>query len=157
MEEVWLIIALALLVIVVWWKAKDTVLGGLDARAERIRNELQEAERLREEAQAMLAQYQKQLHEGEARAQAITRQAEQDLERQTERRNEELEAALKRRTDQAMQRIAQAEASTVRELRGRAAELAMGATRRLVTQQMQGEQAKAQLERSIGDVRQRLA
>lgn len=100
--------------------------GALDARSERIRNELQEAERLREEAQAMLAQYQKQLHDGEARAKAISRQAEQDLERQSQRRKEELDASLKRRTEQAMQRIAQAESSTVRELRGRAAELAMG-------------------------------
>lgn len=157
MEEVWLIVALVILVAVVWWKAKDSILGALDARSERIRNELQEAERLREEAQAMLAQYQKQLHEGEARAKAISRQAEQDLERQSQRRKEELDASLKRRTEQAMQRIAQAESSTVRELRGRAAELAMGATRRLVTEQMQGDQAKAQLERSIGEVRQKLA
>ena len=65
MIELILLACLVVLIVLIWKPVKKAVVGALDGRAEKIRNELDEAQRLHEEAKSLLAKYQRQLHEGE--------------------------------------------------------------------------------------------
>ncbi|MCL6609820.1 MAG: threonine--tRNA ligase, partial [Geminicoccaceae bacterium] len=92
MEYVWLTVALVILIVLVRKPFQEHVLGALDARAERIRRELDEAQRLHEEAKALLAKYQRQLYEGESLAQEILERVDVE-QRRLEARMREVVAA----------------------------------------------------------------
>src|SRR5215467_39190 len=79
--EVWVVLAVIIFAIGVWKPARRAVLGGLDSRAARIRDELDTARRLREEAQEALAGYQKQQRDAAAEAEAIIAHARAEAER----------------------------------------------------------------------------
>ena len=81
MIEFLLLICLILLFVAIWKPAKKAVLTALDGRAEKIRTDLDEAQRLHDEAKGLLAKYQAQLHEGEALAADIVTQAEAQRQR----------------------------------------------------------------------------
>lgn len=157
MTEIVLVLALAALALAVWKPATRMVFGALDERAERIRHELDEAARLREEAQALLAKYQRQLHDGEAQAERIAQRARDETERQEGVRRAQLQAALQRRTDQAMERIALEEAKAVQAVRARAAELSIEATRHLLREHLDATRAGSLVDEAIGEVGRRLA
>lgn len=157
MLELVLLVALVLLVIVVWKPVKNAVVGTLDGRAEKIRHDLDEAQRLHEEAKAMLAKYERQLHEGEKLAADITAQAEAQRQRFEERMRTDYETALKRRTDLAMERIQQEESQAVQEVRARAADLAIRTTRRILTQKVGQNEAQAMVKGAIEEVSRKLA
>jgi F-type H+-transporting ATPase subunit b len=156
-EDLVKLAALVIFLALVWRPAARFVTGALDGRAARIKAELEQAQRLREEAQTMLAKYQRELHEGEARAQAILRHAEEEADRQERLLRDKLEAAMQRRTKQAMDRIATAEARALQDIRAQAAILSVRATETLLRERLQGEQASRMLERSLDEVRQKLA
>ena len=157
MLELMLLIALIILVVLVWKPFKRNVLGALDARAEKIRAELDEAQRLHEEAKALLAKYQRQLHEGEKLAADIVAQAEAERARLEQRMRADFEAAVKRRTEQARDRIAQEEQKAVAEVRARAADLAVRTARRLLAERMGEQEAQAMIQSAIQDVSRKLA
>jgi F-type H+-transporting ATPase subunit b len=144
-------------VIAVWKPFKRNVLGALDARAERIRAELDEAQRLQEEAKVMLAKYQRQLHEGERLAADIVAQAEAERARLEQKMRADFDAAVKRRTEQAMERIAQEEQKALAEVRARAADLAVRTARRLLTERVGEREAQAMVRGAIEDVSRKLA
>ena len=79
--EFWILLAVVAFVIGVWKPARRAILGGLDSRAARIRDELETARRLRDEAQEALAGYQKQQREAAAEAEAIITHAKAEAER----------------------------------------------------------------------------
>ena len=87
--------------------------AGLDKRADKIRSDLEEAEKLREEAQDLLASYQRQQRDAVKEAEAIVEHAKEEAERLTQQGRERLKAALERREKQAMDRITQAEAAAL--------------------------------------------
>src|SRR4051794_41663869 len=120
-----LLLALVILIIAVWKPVTKNIFGALDARSERIRAELDEAQRLHEEAKALLAKYQSQLQEGEQLAGEIEAQAETERVRLEERMRTDYEAAVKRRTEQAMDRIQQEEQRAGAAGRPRRARLAL--------------------------------
>ncbi|MEK0082187.1 F0F1 ATP synthase subunit B [Benzoatithermus flavus] len=157
MLELVLLICLIVLIVLVWKPVKRSVLGALDARAEKIRSELDEAQRLHEEAKALLAKYQRQLHEGEKLAQDILAQAEAQQKRFEEKMRADYEAAVKRRTDLAMERIAQEEARALQEVRTRAADLAIRTTRRLLTERVGEAEAQTLVRGAIEEVKRKLA
>ena len=157
MLELMLLICLVILVVLVWKPLRNNVLGALDARAEKIRTDLDEAQRLHEEAKAMLAKYQRQLHEGEKLAGDILGQAETQRRRFEEKMRADYDLAVKRRTDLAMERIAQEEARAVQEVRGRAADLAIRATRRLLVEKVGAGEAQRLVQGAIGEVKRKLA
>jgi F-type H+-transporting ATPase subunit b len=99
MVELLLLVCLIILVVWVWKPAKKAVLGALDARAEKIRSDLDEAQRLHEEAKALLAKYQRQLGEGEELAAGIAAQAEVQRQRFEAKMRGDFELAVKRRTE----------------------------------------------------------
>ena len=157
MLELVLLVCLVILIALVWKPLKKGVLGSLDARAEKIRSELDEAQRLHEEAKALLAKYQRQLHEGEKLAQDILAQAEAQQKRFEEKMRADYEAAVKRRTDLAMERIAQEEARALQEVRSRAADLAIRTTRRLLAERVGEGEAQNLVRGAIEEVRRKLA
>jgi F-type H+-transporting ATPase subunit b len=157
MLELILLVCLVLLVAVVWRPAKNAILGTLDGRAEKIRHDLDEAQRLHEEAKAMLAKYERQLQEGEKLAADITADSEKQRQRFEERMRTDYEAALKRRTELAMERIQQEEGQAVQEVRARAADLAIRTTRRILTDKVGQDEAQTLVRGAIEEVRRKLA
>ena len=97
----------------------------LDTRADGIRTELDEARRLREEAQALLASYQRKQKEAEAQAEDIVAQARRDAEAMAAQSRRDLAERLERRAASAEAKIASAEAQALADVKARAAELAV--------------------------------
>lgn len=157
MIELVLLVCLVLLVVLIWKPVKKVVFGTLDARADKIRNELDEAQRLHEEAKSLLAKYQRQLHEGEKLAADILAQAETQQRRFEEKMRADYDLAVKRRTELAMERIAQEESQAVQEVRTRAADLAIRATRRLLVDKIGDTEAQNLVQGAIGEVERKLA
>jgi len=155
-ELIVLLVALAILVAAVWRPLTRAVFGALDARAERIRHELDEAQRLREEAQSMLANYQRKLHEGETQAKAIVDHAHEEAQRLERLSREHLEQRLQRRTQQAMDRIAAAESRALQDVRAQAAQLSVQTTRELLRAHLEGDRAQAVMDQALDEVRRKL-
>jgi F-type H+-transporting ATPase subunit b len=151
-EELVLLVALVILVAALWRPASRVVTGALDARAERIRRELDDAQRLHEEAKAMLAKYQRQLHEGQKLAAEILERANAERARIEARMKQEFETTVRRRTQQAMDRIAQEEQRALAEVRARAADLTIRTTRQLVVDRLDADSARKLLDGAIAEV-----
>jgi F-type H+-transporting ATPase subunit b len=156
-EEIVLLIALIILVVVLWRPAKRALIGALDARGEAIRRELDDARRLHEEAKGLLAKYQRQLQEGEALAAEILEHAEAERSRLEARLRQDFEQTVQRRTQQAMDRIAQEETRALQDVRARAADLTVRTTRRLLAEQLGPDQAQRLIAGSIEEVGRKLA
>ena len=157
MIELLLLVCLIILVVLIWKPTKKAVLDALDSRAEKIRHELDEAKRLHEEAKALLARYRRQLSEGEALAADIATQSEQQRHRFEAKMRADFDLAVKRRTDQALERIAQEEGRALQEVRGRAADLAIRATRRLLADKVGAGEAQNLIRGAIEEVKAKLA
>jgi len=134
--EFWVAIAFVIFVAALARKLVAMVRAALDARSARIEGELDEARRLREEAQDLLASYQRRQREAVKEAEGILAQAREDAETIRTNAGAELQAALARRREQALDKIARAEAMAVQEVRAAAADLAFRATRRLIGEAM---------------------
>ncbi len=151
------VIALVILIVLIFRPLSRTVVGALDGHAAKVRAELDGAKRLREEAQSLLANYQRQRVSGEDQARSIVEHARVETERQVERHRAELEASLKRRTEQVIGRIAQEEARAVQELRAYTATLAIRTTERLLRERVDGPHAQAMLDGAIEQLGRKLS
>ena len=150
--EISVAIAFAIFVILVLWKGTRKITEGLDKLAERIRSQLDETQNLREEAQAALASYQRQQRDALAEAEQIIAQAEAEADRLKEQAEGVMAATIKRREEQAVQRIAQAEASAVQDVRDQAVELAIGVATKLIAEKMDKSVQGSLIEASTNDV-----
>lgn len=138
--------------VLVYFKV-PTLLGGmLDRRAERIASDLDEARTLKEEAQALLASYERKHKEVTAQAEKIVAQAKTEAEAASERAKEDLRASVERRLAAAEDQIAQAESRAVRDVRDRAIAVASAAARQVVSAKMTAEAASASIDRAIETV-----
>jgi len=156
MLELWLLVSLVILIALIWKPIKLHVLGGLDNRGQAIRNELDEAKRLHEEAKELLARHRRQLHEGESLAADIEARAKAETERLQARLKADFDQLVDRRTQQAEERIAQEEARALADVRARAADLTVATTRRLLTEKLGGDAAQKVMQASIGEVTKKL-
>lgn len=130
--------------------------AGLDARAERIRKELDEAARLRKEAEALLAEYKQKRTDAEKEAAGIVAQAKADADEYAAETRRKLSESLERRTKQAEQKIAQAEASAIKDVRNAATDLAVAAARNLLAEAAKGGKGADLISTSIEAVKTRL-
>ncbi len=122
----WVAVCVILFLLVLLWKGAFKAMGAaLDERAVKIQADLDEARRLREEAQALLASYQRKQKEAEDQAEDIIQQARKDAESMAARSRADLKNRLERRAAQAEAKIANAEKKALSEVRARAAELAV--------------------------------
>ncbi len=154
--EFWVLVAAVIFVAVVWKPAKKSLIGSLDERAARIRAELDEARKLRDEAEQLLAQYQQREREAAAEAAAIIAQAGQEAERIAAQSARDLDQALARRQRLAEERIAQAEMKALDEIRAVAVDVAIGAAREVIVSQIDEERGGALLDAAIAALPQRL-
>ena len=117
------------------------IAGMLDRRADSVRAELAEAQRLRQEAESMLANAQRERDQALAEAKDILARSQAEAARLAEATSAEAEAAASRRERMAMDRIAAAEKAAVSEVQQAAAEVAIKAAERVIAQGL-GEQAE---------------
>ena len=128
----------------------------LDGRAQKIQDELDEAVRLREEAQALLASYERRQTEAIQEAEDILAHAKEEAERQARQAGEALEELIKRREIQAVERIARAEEEAVADVRNAAVELAIAATKKLISSELKEERQQALIDEAIGELGDKL-
>lgn len=147
--EFWVAIAFVIFMAALWKKIASAFVGMLDARTEKIRQELDEAQRLREEAQALLASYQRRQRDALKEAEGVVAHAREEAERLRRHAAAELEASIKRRETQAMDRIAQAEAAAMREVRDMTVDLAIAASRELLTENISADRQAALVDDAV--------
>lgn len=150
--EFWVAIGLLIFVTLVGKRAYRLIVVGLDERADRIRARLNEAGQLAEEAQALLATYERKQRDAAGEAEGIVADARREADRLAEQAAAELERSLKRREELALERIAQAEAAAVAEVRSRAVDVAMQATQALLIQKMTPAQSDALVDTAIKEL-----
>jgi F-type H+-transporting ATPase subunit b len=133
------------------------MLGGmLDKRAEGIKSDLDEARALREEAQTLLASYDRKQREVADQAERIVAQAKADAEAAAVQARSDLERSIARRLAAAEEQIASAEDKAVRSVRNRAVEVAIAAAAESVAKGMGASDADRLIETAIGEVERRL-
>ena len=154
--EFWVLVAFVMLIGAVCRPAFRAVTAALDDRAERIQRQIDEATRLREEAQDLLASYQRQQADAAQEAEEMLARAREEAERLKERSAAELERTLERRRQQAEDRIRQAEAKAVDEVRRLAVDIAVEATRTVLADSTTGEKANALIDDAIKDLPDKL-
>lgn len=147
-----LIAFLLFLAVLVYFKVPGTLAKLLDKRADDIQSELDEARKLREEAQALLASYERKSREVKEQADRIIAHARQEAELAAEQAREDMKASIERRLHAAEARIASAESAAIRDVRDRAAVLAIAAAREVVADQMSAEHAGKLIDDSIAQV-----
>jgi F-type H+-transporting ATPase subunit b len=153
----WVAVSFTIFVLAIIFVKVPAMIGrALDARGESIASQLEEARKLREDAQALLASYERQQREAEDEAQGILDQAQAEAERATKEAQEALAASIARREAQAQDKIAQAEANAVKEVRDVAVEVAVATSRKLIAENLSTAQADALVDNAIGNLRQQL-
>jgi F-type H+-transporting ATPase subunit b len=154
--EFWVLLAVVVFAIVVWRPARRAVVGALDERATRIRGELEEARKLRDEAEQLLADYRQKEREAAADAQAIIAHARDEAARIATQSARDLQQSLERRQRLAEERIAQAEAKALDEIRAAAVDVAIAAAREVIVSELDERRGAAMLDAAIAALPQRL-
>jgi F-type H+-transporting ATPase subunit b len=132
------------------------VAKSLDDRAANIKAELDEARRLKDEAAALLAQYQRKRQEAEGEAQEIIAGAKAEADRLAVEAKAKIEEFVARRTKMAETKIAQAEAQATADVRAAAADAAIAAAEKILTAETKGKLAGELIAKGIEDVRKKL-
>ena len=132
------------------------VFDSLDSRSARIKSELDEATKLRAEAQALLAEFERKGREAEKEAEAIIASAKAEAERLAAEAKTKMEDFVARRTKMAETKIAQAEAQAVADVRAAAADAAVAAAERILGDTAKGKVADDLIAQGIRDLKAKL-
>src|SRR5438874_6284837 len=148
--EFWVAVGCVMVIALLVWKGVPAMVGKmLDQRAAVIAAELEEARRLRVEAAALLSDYQKRAASAEAEARSIVDAATAEAAQFQKDSRAALEAQIARRAAAAQEKIAQAEAAALNEIRGLAADAAVGAAQKLIIARLDEARAKDLITDSI--------
>lgn len=148
----WVAVAFLLFVAAVARPVGRIVIAALDNRADAIRTELDEAQRLREEAQHTLAEYQRKQRDALSEAEGIIAEAHEESKRMQRATQERTEQTLARREQQALDMIAAAEARALADVRALTADVAIEATRRILTDVVEGQKGDDLINNAIEEV-----
>jgi len=155
--EFWVGVAFVLFLALIWRaEAHRSVASALDERSKKASAELGEARRLKEEAKALLAEYQKKQREAEGEAASIVAQAKMEAEEIAAEAKTRMEEFVSRRTKMAETKIAQAEVQALADVRAAAAEAAVRASEKVLSDSVKGKVASDLLSAAIRDVKARL-
>lgn len=155
--EFWVAVSFVLFIgVIVYAGAHKKIIGALDDRSARIKAELDEARRLRDEAGKLLAEYQRKQREAEREAEAIVAEAKAEAERVAAEARVKMEEFVARRTKQAETKIGQAEAQALADVRAAAADAAIAAAETILRNSAKGQVADDLLARGIADVKAKL-
>ncbi|MBT3536960.1 MAG: ATP F0F1 synthase subunit B [Rhodospirillaceae bacterium] len=138
--------------ILFYFKVPAMLTGALDDRSKKIADDLDQARQLREEAQALLATYERKQRDALAEAEEIIAHAREEALREAANAAAKLDEAIARRQQGALDKIALAEAQAEKEVREAAIEIAIGAATAVVAQQVQGERADALIDSATADL-----
>ncbi|MCT7373622.1 F0F1 ATP synthase subunit B [Chelativorans salis] len=153
----WALIALIIfLALLAYLKVPAMLNGTLDKRAERIKNELDGARALREEAQQLLAEYQRKRKEAEQEAEEMVAAAKREAKIIVAEAKTKTEEYVTRRTALAEQKIAQAEQDAVNEVRARAVDVAVAAASSILADKVDGKVSGALFDNSLKEVKSKL-
>jgi F-type H+-transporting ATPase subunit b len=155
--EFWVFVGFVIFVgILIYVGVPKMLTSALDERGKRVQAELDEARRLKEEAQKLLAEYKAKQRQADVEAAAIIEGAKAEAERIAAESKTKMEEFVARRTKLAETKIAQAEAQAVADVRAAAAEAAVSAAEKILTESVKGKVADDLLSRGIGDVKSKL-
>lgn len=153
----WTFVALVIFLAgMVYLKVPGLMASKLDERAEKISNDLEHARKLREEAQELLAEYQRKRKEAEKEAEEIVAAAKREAEAIANDATAKTEDFVRRRTALAEQKIEQAEAQAIAEVRASAVDLAISAAEQIVQSKASGTAASGLITASIAEVKSKL-
>lgn len=138
--------------ILIYLKVPAKISALLDARANGIRDELDRARQLREEAQEIAAEYERKLAEVEQHSQEIVSSAKRNAEAAAEEARAKLDAQVTRRIESGKEQIASAEASVERQIRDRSVKIATETARSVITQALAAKDVSKSIDDAIADV-----
>ncbi|MEM1162565.1 MAG: ATP F0F1 synthase subunit B [Pseudomonadota bacterium] len=151
------LISLVLFFGLLWYMGVHKFVGkALDDRADGIRGELAEATKLKEEAQALFAEFERKQRDVQEQADEIVARAKSEAEAAAEKAKEDIAHSIERRLKAADEQIAMAEANAVNEVKDKAVAIAVAAAGDLLSSQVSGETAEGLVEAAIKDVGSRL-
>jgi F-type H+-transporting ATPase subunit b len=155
--ETWVAVGFFLFIaLTLYLKVPAMVTKALDERADRIRGELDEARRLREEAQALLAEYQRKQNDAAKEAESIIAQAREDAEAFARESQAKLTETLERRRQLAEDKIVRAQAEAIDEVRERVADIAIAAASHLLSKELSAAKSKSLIDDGIKAISEEL-
>lgn len=155
--ETWVALAFVVFVAGLGYIGVHKIIGkSLDDRAARIKADIDEARKLRDEAAGLLADYQRKRKEAEGEAQQIVAGAKAEAERMAAEAKAKIEEFVARRTKMAETKIAQAEAQATADVRSAAADAAIAAAEKILSAETKGKLAGELIAKGIDDVRKKL-
>jgi F-type H+-transporting ATPase subunit b len=152
----WLVFSFATFIILAFVFGRQSIMGSLDTKIEKIRNDIASAEKLHAEADAMLASYKSNLQNASVEADRIIAKAKiqaDDIRKQAEK---DFEDTMARRESMLKTRIEQMERSAVDDIRRYAAELAVSATSEIISQKLSSQSANSLADDSINRISEKL-
>ena len=152
----WVAVAFVIFVGLTYKPLSKALTGGLDKRSDQIRQELEEAAQLREEAQKALAEYKRLQGEAVREAEELIAHTKLEATRLRDQAEKDMEAALKRREQAAVEKIARAEVQALDEVRSAAVDIAIAATGKLLVEKLDPARAEAVIDQSIAELRDKL-
>ena len=147
--EFWVLVAFVIAIAFLVSKTKGMVASGLDARAAKIKAELDEAQKLREEAQARLAEFQLKQRDALKEAEGIIALAREEAQRLAAQGAKDLEGAIERRRRLAQEKIALEEQKAMSDLRNAAVDVAVAALRRVLAEDLDAARQAALIDNAI--------
>ena len=154
--EFWVLVSFVIVLVGLLRKAGPLITKTLDDRATKIKGELEEAQKLRDEAQRMLAEYQRKQRDALKEAEEIVARARAEAERAAEQAARDLDAALERRKRLALEKIALAESKATAEVRNTAVDVAIAAVREILAKALDAPRKGKLIDDAIAELPQRL-
>jgi F-type H+-transporting ATPase subunit b len=155
--ETWVAISFLLFAgLLIYFGVPGKVAKSLDSRSSAIARELEEARRLRQEAEQILADYKRKAENAQTEAQAILAQAEREAAAYAKEARTAFDEAVARRLNVAEQKIKLEEEKARKQIRAQAAELAIAAAEQLLEQKVSGKTAEDMIAASLDRIKKRL-
>ncbi len=147
---------LLFLAIMSWFRVPSMIAGMLDKRADGIKSQLDEARAAKEEAQQLLASFERKTVEAKREADTIVERARSDAKRASEQAKLDLQDTIARKLKSAEDQIAQVEAAATREVRNAASSAAVVATSEILSQGLSGDKAGSLIDDGIATAASKL-
>jgi F-type H+-transporting ATPase subunit b len=155
--ETWVAVAFVIFIgVMIYFGVHKLIVNALDQRSASIRDELDEARRLKDEAAALLAEYRRKQQTAEREAAEIVAGAKLEAERLAAEAKTRMDEFVARRTKMAETKIAQAEAQALADVRAAAADAAVAAAEKILTETVKGSVADDLLTKGIAELKSKL-
>lgn len=150
----WLAASFIIFCIVLWKMGKNKIIQALDARIANIKNEIETAQNLRDEAEALLEQYKAKKEAAEKEAAHILEEAKKSAYNIKNSAERELKESLKRKEKQLEDRIKRIQQEAMNEIQAYAADLAIKTTREIIAENLDAKANEKLIDAAIADIRQ---